>query len=75
MHHDQTVSGMADDILGRQAKARVARTGEPLEEALAAVLKTEASRHLQNLREGPHHNERAADWQENLPREGAKERT
>jgi len=33
---------MANEVLARQAEARAERTGEPLEEALEAVLKTEA---------------------------------
>ncbi len=74
MNHNQNVSDMANEVLVRQAKARAERTGEPLEEALAAVLKTEAGRQLRNLREGPHRRERADEWQEGIAEERAEER-
>ncbi len=65
---------MANEVLARQAKARVNRTGESLEEALAAVLKTEAGRQLQDLGDGPHRDERADEWQEGMARGRAEER-
>ena len=46
MDYDQNVSDMANEVLARQAKVRAERTGEPLEEARAAVLKTEAGQQL-----------------------------
>ena len=65
---------MADEVVARQAKIRADRTGEPLEEALEAVMDTEAGRQLEELRSGPHHDERAQEWQESLARERAEER-
>jgi len=74
MHRNQTVAEMADEVLARQAGARVQRTGELFEEALKAVLKNESGRQLRELRDGPHRDKRAQDWQENLPRQRARER-
>ena len=62
LHHDQTVSDMANEVLARQARVRAEQTGESFEEALAAVLKTEAGKKLQNLCEGAYRNERAEHW-------------
>jgi hypothetical protein len=75
MDYDQNVSDMANEVLGRQAKVRAERTGEPLEEARAAVLKTEAGQQLRNLREGPYRDERAGEWQEGMAQERAEERS
>ena len=74
MQKNQRVAEMAIDVLARQAGARAQRTGEPFEEALKAVLETEAGRQLGELRDGPHRDERAEDWQENLVRERVWER-
>jgi hypothetical protein len=65
---------MVDEILAPQARARAARTGERLEEALAAILETEAGRRLRKLREGPHGAARASDWQEEIARAREEER-
>ena len=70
----QKVADMADEVLARQARARAERTGEPFDEALKAVLETEAGRQLRELREGPHGHEKADQWQEELARERAEER-
>ncbi len=70
----QKVADMADEVLSRQARARAERTGEPFDEALKAVLETEAGRQLGELRQGPHGHERADQWQEELARERAQER-
>ena len=75
MDHDQNVSDMANEVLARQAKVRAERTGEPLEEARAAILKTEAGRQLRNLREGPYRDERAGEWQEGMAQKRAEERS
>jgi hypothetical protein len=75
LHHNQTVSEMATEILSREAKTRSEQSGESFEEALAAVLKTEAGKKLWNLTQGAHRNERAEDWQESLVWERAKERS
>jgi hypothetical protein len=74
MQKNQRVAEMAIDVLARQAGERAERTGEPFEEALQSVLKTEAGWQLRELRDGPHRDERAQDWQENLVRDRARER-
>jgi hypothetical protein len=74
MQENQSVSEMATEVLARQAGARAKHTGESLEAALRAVLQTEAGRRLAKLRDGPHRDERADEWQPNLPRERAEER-
>ncbi len=74
MQRDQDVSDMADEVLLRQARARAAQTGEQLEEALAAILGTDAGRQLGKLREGPYRDESANDWQKDIVRERETER-
>jgi hypothetical protein len=74
MQENQSVSVMATEVLARQAGARAKRTGESLEEALRAVLQTEAGQRLGQLRDGVHRDERAAQWQPSLSRERAEER-
>jgi hypothetical protein len=74
MKKKQRVSEMANEVLARQARRRARRTGEPFEEALEAVRKTEAGRQLEELGEGPHRDERANQWQEDMARERAEER-
>jgi hypothetical protein len=74
MQKNQRVAEMAIDVLSRQAGARAKRTGEPFEEALKAILKTEAGRQLRELRDGPHRDERAQDWQKDLTQQRARER-
>ena len=74
MRKNQRVAKMAEEVLARQARARAERTGEPFEEALEAVRKTEAGRQLGELGEGPHRDERAQEWQEDLPRERIEKR-
>jgi hypothetical protein len=74
MHENQRVAEMAVDVLARQAGARANRTGEPFEEALKAVLETEAGRQLGELRDGPHRDERAQNWHKDLVRERAQDR-
>src|SRR5215208_2131952 len=74
MQKNQSVSEMATEVLARQAGARARRTGESLAEALRAVLQTDAGRRLGRLREGDHRDERADEWQPNLPQERAEER-
>ncbi len=74
MQKDQRVADMAIDVLARQAGARAQRTGEAFEEALKAVLQTEAGRQLNELRDGPHRDEGAQRWQEDLARNRGQER-
>jgi hypothetical protein len=74
MQQNQSVSEMATEVLARQAGARAKRTGESLDEALRAVLQTEAGQRLGRLRDGEHRDEKAEQWQPSLPRERAEER-
>jgi len=74
MHKNQRVAQMAVDVLARQAGNRAKRTGEPFAEALEAVLETEAGRQLGELRDGPHRDQRAQGWQEDLVQERTRER-
>ena len=66
MRAEQTVKEMAQVVLWRQAKAQAQRTGEPLVEALEAVLETPAGRQLEELRSSPHQHEEVRYWQANL---------
>ena len=74
MRDDQTVAKMANEVLMRQAKARADRSGEPIEEAMEAVLNTEAGQQLRELRDGPHGDEGVEEWQVSMARERAQER-
>ena len=74
MHENQRVADMAAEVLTRQASARAEQTGEAFEGALKAVLETEAGRQLGELRDGPHRDERADEWQEGMAQERAEER-
>src|SRR5919112_1572555 len=74
VHAEQVVADMVDEVLARQAAVRARRSGESLEDALDAVVRSEAGRQLQELREGPHGSERAVEWQENLVRSRAEAR-
>jgi hypothetical protein len=66
---------MASDVLMRQAKAQADRTGEPLEEALEAVLNTEADAQLRQLRDVPRRDDESVEeWHIGLARERAEER-
>src|SRR5215210_2410120 len=66
MRPEQTVAAMAEEVLARQAKAMVARTGEPFESALEAVSSTGAGQQLRELANGEHRHEKAQDWQVSL---------
>jgi hypothetical protein len=74
MDKNQRVAEMAVDVLARQAGVRANRTGEPFEEALKAVLEIEAGRQLGELRDGPHRNEKADQWQKDLVQQRTRER-
>ena len=74
MQPEQTISEMANEVLARQAKARADRGGEPIEEAMGAVLKTEAGQQLRDLRDGPHGEESVEQAQVGVARERAQER-
>ena len=75
MHEKQRVSDMATEVLSRQASARVERTGETFGGAFEAVVETGAGRQLVELRDGPHRDEKAARWQEDLARDRERERS
>ena len=66
MRAEQTVSEMAQVVISRQASSHAQRTGEPLDEALEAVVETPAGRQLEELRCGVHQHEEARYWQANL---------
>jgi hypothetical protein len=74
MQKNQRVADMAVEVLARQVGARVRRTGEAFEAALTAVLETEAGRQLAELRDGPHGDEKAERWQQDLAHKRAQER-
>jgi len=65
---------MATEVLERQARARAQQTGEASKEALKAILETEAGQQLKELRDGPHCDEWAKRWQEDLARKRGIER-
>jgi hypothetical protein len=66
MRAEQTVGEMAQETLLRQARTLARRNGEPLLEALEAVVETPAGMQLEELRGGPHQDEEARYWQANL---------
>jgi hypothetical protein len=70
MQRNRHVADTATAALARQARAYAKQTGEPFEVALEVVLKTEAGRRLRELRD-----ESAQQWQEDLPRKRAEERS
>jgi hypothetical protein len=74
MPPEQTVHEMVQEVLQRQAKVVLKRNGCSPQEALEAVSQTRAGRELGSLRDGPHAQERARDWQEGLLWERAFER-
>ncbi|GEM_PF-4806742 len=74
MSEDRSVEEMAREVLMRQAKARADWTGEPIEEAMEAVLNTEAGAQLRELRDLPHDEDSVEEWQVGMARERAEER-
>jgi hypothetical protein len=74
MPKEQRVADIATIVLTRQAEARVERTRESFEEALKAVLETEAGRQLGELRDGPYRDQSAERWQQDMVRKRARER-
>jgi hypothetical protein len=70
---DRSVEEMANEVLMRQAKVRAERSGEPIEEALEAVLNTEAGTQLRELRDASHDEESVREWQVGLARERAED--
>ena len=74
MREDQSVAEMANEVLMRQAKARAERRGEPIEDAMQAVLDSEAGQQLMQLKDGPHGEEGVEETQVDAARKRAKER-
>ena len=74
MSEDRSVEQMAGEVLMRQAKARAERSGEPIEEAMEAVLNTEAGAQLGELRDVPRDEESVEQWRLGMARERAQER-
>jgi hypothetical protein len=70
----QTVSEMAEEVLMRQAKALVQRSGQSLEDARQAVSDTEAGRQLRDLANGEYRHEKAKEWQASVFWDRAEER-
>ena len=66
MRPEQTLDEMAEEVLSRQTRAQVQRTGQSRAEARAAVIETPAGRQLEELRIGPHQDEEGRYWQANL---------
>jgi hypothetical protein len=65
---------MAEEVLMRQAKALVHRSGQSLEDARQAVSETEAGRQLRDLANGEHRHEKARHWQAGVFWDRAEER-
>jgi len=74
VHPDQSVYEMVEEVLERQAKSVLERSGCSPREACEAVSHTDAGRQLGSLRDGPHAQEKVREWQENLLWERALER-
>jgi len=74
MQDKQRVADMADEVVDRQARVSAEWSGEPLDKALKAVLETEAGQQLMGLREGPHRDEEAEQWQDELAPKRARKR-
>ena len=74
VREDQSLAQMANEVLMRQAKVRAELSGEPIEEAMEAVVNTEAGKQLKELRDGPHSEESVEQAQVAVARERAKER-
>ena len=74
MREEQTISEMVEEVLARQAKDLVGRTGQDFERALEVVANTDAGWQLRKLANGEHRDERAMDWQVGVLWERAEER-
>src|SRR5215217_691401 len=74
MQQHQSVQEMAEEVLMRQAKALVHRSGLSLEDARQAVSDTEAGRQLRDLANGEHRLEKAQGWQASVFWDRAEER-
>jgi hypothetical protein len=66
VQRDQSVFDMAQEVLENQARSMTLQTGQTFSAAMQAVADTEAGRQLRELRDGPHRNEKAEQWQVSL---------
>ena len=66
MRPEQTLVEMAEEVLSRQTRAQVQRTGQSRAEARSAVIETPAGCQLEELRSGVHQHEEVRYWQANL---------
>ena len=66
MRAEQTLVEMAEEVLSRQTRAQVQRTGQSRAEARATVIQTPAGCQLEELRSGAHQHEEVRYWQANL---------
>ena len=73
MRPEQTMVEMSEEILSRQTRDQVQRTGQSRAEARAAVIQTPAGYLLEELRSGAHRHEEVRYWQANLLFERAGE--
>jgi hypothetical protein len=73
MRPEQTIVEMAEEVLSRQTRAQVQRTGQSRAVARAAVIQTPAGCQLEELRSGAHRHEEVRYWQANLLFERARE--
>jgi hypothetical protein len=71
---DQSIQEMAEEVLMRQAKALVHRSGHSLEDARQAVSDTEAGRQLRDVANGEYRHEKAKEWQASVFWDRAEER-
>ena len=74
MQRDQRVFEMAEEVLARQVRSLVNRTGQPFDRALEVFADTEAGRLLRELANGEHRCVKAQQWQANMLRERTEER-
>jgi hypothetical protein len=65
---------MANEVLMRRAESEAERSGEPIEEAMWAVVDTEAGKQPRELRDGPHGEESVEECQVGIARQRARER-
>jgi hypothetical protein len=66
VHPEQTMAEMAEEVLSRQARTQVQRTGQSHASARADVTQTPAGCQLEELRSGAHQHEEVRYWQANL---------
>lgn len=61
-----TVAGLAEEVLLRQARYRAEETAELLEDAVEAIINTTAGRMLAKLADGPYRDLSPEEWQARL---------